>query len=223
MNQSIGNIDCSNVSNVNTYTHTEWNAPKKGMSHNIIVALSFTFSALALVFSIISLCSAKIHNFNADNAMLSSIGIIVAALIGIVAFLAAWQIWNTIEFKNKTEEIVRTYTYRGSRSALFVSLAQQGNIFYHKHEKADSTKLILNALCVWERERFDSDLEKEALDFCLSAIKEYKEEGWSFTVSSSDEKDAYIRAALNVGDKDVISFVNKIKIARCDENYQESK
>lgn len=198
---------------------------KNGMplkkAFRIPLYLSFAFSVLAIIFSIISLCSAKSHNFNADNILISSIGIIVAALIGVVAFLVAWQIWNTIEFKNKTEEIVRKYTYRGSRSALFVSLAQQGNIFYHRYEKADSTKLILNALCVWERERYDSDLEKEALDFCLSTIKQYNKEGWAFTVSSSDEKETYIRAALNVGDKDVISFVNRIKVSSSNERTQE--
>lgn len=105
MNQSVGNIIGSNVSDVNNIKMKVAPHSKTSAVKWITLALVVLLSVAAIVISIVALCSLKNHSFNSDNAILSSISIIVAVLVGMIALLIGWQINNTIEANSKLADI----------------------------------------------------------------------------------------------------------------------
>ena len=69
------------------------------------VIVSILISSISLIVSIVSLCSIGSHDLDTDSVILSTLSIITASLIGIVALLIGWQIWKTIETKNLVSEV----------------------------------------------------------------------------------------------------------------------
>lgn len=78
----------------------------KSLDNISIGCISLTFSFSAVILSIIALCSLSDHTFVTDSALVSIVGIIVAVLIGLVAILIAWQVFNYFGYKAEMKELV---------------------------------------------------------------------------------------------------------------------
>lgn len=100
MNQTVGNINNSNVSHVNTVMEVKTQSTKVSLLPCVAIVLSF----LSIIISVVALCSLS-NSYDDDNAIVTAFGIITALLIGLIGILIAWQIWNTIDAKEKIETI----------------------------------------------------------------------------------------------------------------------
>lgn len=182
----------------------------KSFGNGFNIALVALLSFVSIVISIIALCSNASHNFHKDDIMWSSMNIIVTLLIGIITILITWQIWNVLRIKEQNEELIKKYAMRGRDSALFISLAQIGSSHVGEDD-ANASKLLLNALAIWEKE-LNTELDIEAYNFCVKTLKEYYTNQYVLIVPNEDEKIAFMKAAVRVGDNDIINFVSRIKV-----------
>lgn len=73
---------------------------------NIFVIFTFVISIIAIVLSIIAICSLSDHSFCTDSTLVSIMGIIVAAAIGAVTILITWHIYNYIYLKQEMQEMI---------------------------------------------------------------------------------------------------------------------
>lgn len=128
----------------------------------------------------------------------------------LVTLLVGWQIYNKIEFDNRIRKAIDEQVEKGSNMALFVALAQQGNIAYNRDDKANAIQSMLNALCIWN-ETMDTPLAKEAYNNCVTKLIAMSK-GIVFEVEETDERDAYIKAALKTGEQELINFATQIKV-----------
>lgn len=128
----------------------------------------------------------------------------------LVTLLVGWQIYNKIEFDNRIRKAIDEQVEKGSNMALFVALAQQGNIAYNRDDKANAIQSMLNALCIWN-DSMNTPLAKEAYNNCVNKLIAMSK-GIVFEVEEADERDAYIKAALKTGEQELINFTTQIKV-----------
>lgn len=67
--------------------------------------VSLLFSSIAIVLSIITVCSLEDHSFCSDSALISIMGIIVAAAFGAVTILITWQIFKYFSLKQEMQKV----------------------------------------------------------------------------------------------------------------------
>lgn len=166
-------------------------------------------STFALILSSLAIIIAGMAAFslelNLENASFT-----LGVLSLLVALLVGWQIYNKIAFDAKVQKAIEKQVSLGANIALFVSLAQQGKSAFNRGDKADAIQSLLNALCVWDKE-MKSPLSKEAYDYCITKLTVLSK-NVVFEVEEAEEKDAYLKAALNTGIREIIDFVTQIKV-----------
>jgi hypothetical protein len=164
---------------------------------------SLILSSLAIIIAGIAAFSLELNLENASFT-LGTLSLLVTLLVG-------WQIYNKIAFDAKVQKAIDKQVSLGANTALFVALAQQGKSAYNRDDKADAIQSLLNALCVWQKE-MKSPLAKEAYDYCIVKLTMLSKEV-GFGVENVEEKDAYLKAALNTGNRTIIDFVTNIKVS----------
>lgn len=169
-------------------------------------------SSFAIIISIIAIFISGVAAFSLDMN-LENASFTLGTLSLLVALLVGWQIYNKIAFDAKVQKAIDKQISLGANTALFVALAQQGKSAYNRDDKADAIQSLLNALCVWDT-KMKSPLAKEAYDYCITKLTMLSKEV-GFGVEDAEEKDAYLKAALNTGNRELIDFVTQIKVGNC--------
>ena len=70
-----------------------------------LVICSFIISIIAILFSIISLCPSIPRALNDDNLQFDYLGLIIGVLSLLITVLIGWNIFQMIDFKEKTNQI----------------------------------------------------------------------------------------------------------------------
>lgn len=70
-----------------------------------LVICSFIISIIAILFSIISLCPSIPRAINDDNLQFDYLGLIIGILSLLITALIGWNIFQLIDFKEKTNQI----------------------------------------------------------------------------------------------------------------------
>lgn len=168
-------------------------------------------STISIILSILAIIVAGTAafslDFNLENASftLGTLSLLVTLLVG-------WQIYNKIAFDAKVQKAIDKQVSLGANIALFVALAQQGKSAYNRDDKADAIQSLLNALCAWDKE-MKSPLSEEAYNYCITKLTALSKDV-VFGVEDAEEKDAYMKAALNTGNREIIDFVTQIKVGK---------
>lgn len=169
--------------------------------------LSAILSVLAIIIAGFSAFSLEM-NFENASFVLGTLTLLVTLLIG-------WQIYNKIELEDRVRKELDKCVQAGTNTALFVALAQLGRSSFNKGDKADAIQSLLNALCIWE-DNMDSPLAKEAYDYCISRLILLTKD-ITFVVEDKAEKESYIKAILNTGEKDLMDFATRITVKESPE------
>lgn len=168
-------------------------------------------STYAIIISVIAIFIAGVAVFSLElNLENASFALGVLSLL--VTLLVGWQIYNKIAFDAKVQRAIDKQVSIGANTALFVALAQQGKSAYNRDDKADAIQSLLNALCIWDEE-MKSPLAKEAYEYCITKLM-LLIKNVGYIVEDNDEKDAYIKAALKTGNRELIDFAVGIEIKK---------
>ena len=165
-----------------------------------------TFSIALSVIAIILACTAAFSlEFNLENSSFT-----LGTLTLLVTLLIGWQIYSKIEIDDRVRNMIDEQVRLGADTALFVALAQLGRSAFNKEDKAETIQSLFNALCIWDK-RMTSPLAKEAYDYCVTTLSTL-DKGISFVVEDVGEKDAYVKAAIKTGNRELIDFATQIKV-----------
>lgn len=166
-------------------------------------------STFAIIISVIAIFIAGVAAFSLD-LNLENASFTLGTLSLLVALLVGWQIYNKISFDSKLQKAIDKQVSLGANIALFVALAQQGKSAYNRDDKSDAIQSLLNALCIWDA-KMKSPLAKEAYNYCITKLTMLSKEV-GFRVEDAEEKDAYLKAALNTGNRELIDFATQIQV-----------
>lgn len=170
-------------------------------------------SIIAIIISIIAIIIAGVAAFSLELNFQNS-SFTIGTLTLLVTLLVGWQIYNKIEFDAKVQKAIDKQVRKGANIALFVALSQQGKSAFNRDDKAEAIQSMLNALCVWDKE-METPMAKEAYDYCIMNLSVLCK-NVIFEVEFAEEKDAYMKAALKTGNRELIDFVTQIKIRNKD-------
>ena len=139
------------------------------------------------------------------------ISVVVGVLATLVTALIGWQIYNIVYLRKIIKKETRKQAEYGAKTALFVSLAQQGMSLHNQNKTADAAQLLFNAIGTRNSPQYKV-LDDEAYSYCQNILAQYEKDGVEITVSSNEDRKAYIRAALSTENDDIITLANKIKV-----------
>ena len=163
---------------------------------------SLLISLLTLIISVITLC---LTNPNYSDLGLDYQGVIVGVLSLLVTALIGWNIYTTIDLKDKIDE----FKYAVPIS-LTVSLAQLGRALFYKEHYEYAISAFLNALAAWERGS-ENELMEEAYSYSVRCLKLIGKKNIILECTAEDYT-AYMNAALKTRDEEIINFVKGFKI-----------
>lgn len=170
-----------------------------------------TFSIILSVIAIIVAgCAAFSLEFNYENS-----SFVLGTLTLLITLLIGWQIYSKIEVDDRVRKAIDEQVRIGANTALFVALAQQGRYALNKKDTAEAIQSLMNALCIWDKE-MTSPLAKEAYDYCITKLSKL-DKNIIFEVEDVEEKNVYIKAALNTEDRELINFATQIKVRNNDK------
>ena len=171
-------------------------------------------STFAIILSLLAIIISGTAAFSL-SIDLENPSFILGTLTLLVTLLVGWQIYNKIELDAKVQKAIDKQVAKGANTALFVALAQQGRSAYNRDDKADAIQSLLNALCVWEKE-MKSPLAKESYDYCITKLSALCK-NVTFEVECAEEKDAYLKAVLKTGNRELVDFVAQIRVKELKE------
>ena len=166
-------------------------------------------STFSIILSILAIIIAGTAAFSLELDLENS-SFALGILTLLVTLLVGWQIYTKIEVDHRINKAIEEQVSIGANTALFVALAQQGRSAYNKEDNAEAIQSLLNALCVWSKE-MKSPLAKEAYNYCIDKLSKL-DKNIIFEVEDAEEKDAYVKAALNTKQRELIDFTTKIRV-----------
>lgn len=203
MEQRVGDINKSEVENVNTYS--AYNAKYKDRN---VTALS----SIAIIISILSISVSVIFGSSANRDTAS---ILVGTLTILVTVLLGWNIYTTINIQNIIRREINKGIDNAKRSAMFVSIAQMGISNLNSNNTANAFQLLFNALSVWDAD-LDTELEKETFDYCVETLKkcalDAKRTEKRFVLSNRMDKDVCVKAAIKTQVSELIELAYSIEV-----------
>lgn len=224
MNQTVGNITNSSVSNVNTTSsHEASNSPFFSAINWFLVIANI----LLLIANLYFVCN---YFPRSSNLQFDYAGVIVATFSTLITLLVGWNIFSAITIERKvnsaiekrTEKVKQEMTEQinmAARAATFMTLSQNGNAFYHKaneniEELAYAAQFLLNAQAAWLNDHSIREFSEEANEYSVNRLKEIacRKPDVILCVETEIEKASYVETALKIGDKDIIRFVNNIQV-----------
>ena len=136
---------------------------------------------------------------------------IISTLCALVTILIGWKIWESVELDKKIKmEVKRGVAIgveKGKKSAILVSLAQQGMSLANRGNDAEAMQILFNAIAVWD-EGLNSELELESYNYCIKTLKRYYHEGKGLIVDD-EERELYIEIAKKTKDEDIINLARR--------------
>lgn len=219
MIQNVGDINNSNVKNVNVNKGNTFNNHPKQSMCGCFNALLMIANVTILAINLFFICNyyPRIENLEFDY-----IGIIVSILSLLITVLIGWQIFSHIsifnEVKNKidnleerTKGIVSKITLDAKHSSIAVSFAQQGVSQFYKKDYDNSTRTLFNALVFCQKINSKDELYYETYDNVIETIVKLSNISSGCQFDSQEEIELFQEAAFKTGNKEVIAFAMKFK------------
>lgn len=210
--QSVGNI-IGNVSNINTNCQSETAVNKRSGGY-------FWLLIANVIFAIINLCCAFPRSGELD---FDFTGFIIATLAVLVTALVGWQVYNSIDYKGKINEISSSTKQLQNEklASLFVGMVHLGDSIKSLPTTTDEQKQTIhdNALkayfyaLVYLHEDIPSEVKNELYNETIQNLKTLFKECGDATLSASPElQGAFYMAALKTKDTELIKYAQNIKI-----------
>lgn len=143
---------------------------------------------------------------------------IISVLSLLVTILIGWQIYTIINIDKKIAEHIKDINKQiredikyNSNTFTLVCLAQTAKALHHLEKYEESIPLMFNAISSIEISTAKPSRE-EAYNFCINNLMEICPKVTELEVTSEEEKDFFIRTALQTKKQEIIDFAFKIKI-----------
>lgn len=95
--------------------------------------VAIVFSLVAIAMSIVALCSLDYPDFCTDNAIVSTLGIMLACSVAATTILITWQIFKYVSLKSEMQDIAEQAMKKGLNSFSVINeatLEAQGDITF---------------------------------------------------------------------------------------------
>lgn len=226
-NQTVGNVDDSQLNQVNcNYQNQNIKQNKvqgkiKNNRHNIkrastpIKIIACVLIVFTTISNIVCLCRIFPTSLQFD---FDYIGFIIGVLSLLVTILIGWQIYAVINIDKKIAKHIKDAKKRTTQDIKYnrniftlVCLAQTAKVLHHLDRYEESIPLMFNAISSIEISTA-KQLKEEAYDFCINKLVEICPTVTKFKVPSEEEKDFFIRTALQTKKQEIIDFAFKIKV-----------
>lgn len=138
--------------------------------------------------------------------------IAIDLLIGLTGILVGWQIFQSIYVETKIKKGIKRGLQESIPVAISVALAQQGMSLHHQGKKADTAQLLLNSFAVLGTKVKFKNIRKESETFATNILTEYNKDKLVIKVSTTEEKEIYIKAACFSQNRDIIELVNRMEV-----------
>lgn len=138
--------------------------------------------------------------------------IAIDLLIGLTGILVGWQIYQSINIETKINKGIEKGLQESIPVAISVALAQQGMSLHHQGREADAAQLLLNSFAVLGTKVEFTDFRKESETFATNILTKYNKDKLVIKVSTTEEKEIYIKAACFSKNKDIIELVNRMEV-----------